>query len=65
MFKRVTRVRKKKKGEKDEAKKGTKESKDSPKPGKTKKVWLGVWLLEISFYYEEISELYHSSMNKI
>ena len=56
MFKRVTRVRKKKKGEKDEAKKGTKESKDSPKPGKTKKVWLGVWLLEISFYYEEVSE---------
>ncbi|CAB4036777.1 translocation SEC62-like, partial [Paramuricea clavata] len=37
MFKRVTRVRKKKKGEKDEAKKGTKDNKDSPKPGKTKK----------------------------
>ena len=38
MFKRVTRIRKKKKGEKDETKKGAKDNKDSPKPGKSKKV---------------------------
>ena len=37
MFQRVTRVRKKKKGEKDDGKK-TKENKDSPKPTKSKKV---------------------------
>ena len=44
MFKRVTRVRKKKKGEKDEVKKGAKESKDSPKPGKNKKVAHSIYL---------------------
>ena len=52
MFKRITRVRKKKKSEKEEGKKGTKDSKDSPKPGKTKKVWLDIWLAEISFYFQ-------------
>ena len=58
MFKRVTRVRKKKKGDKDEGKKGTK---DSPKPGKSKKVCKDIFT---RWRYSIITTLMTNKLNK-